>query len=39
MALPLAEKDSILEVEHLASQPYIDLTLDVMESFRGTCHT
>ena len=33
MALPLAEKDSILEVEHLASQPYIDLTLDVMESF------
>ena len=33
MALPLAEKDSILEVEHLASQPYIDLTLNVMESF------
>ena len=33
MALPLAEKGSILEVEHLASQPYIDLTLNVMESF------
>ena len=33
MALPLAGKDSILEVEHLASQPYIDLTLNVMESF------
>lgn len=33
MALPLAEQDSILEVNHLASQPYIDLTLQVMESF------
>jgi 3-phosphoshikimate 1-carboxyvinyltransferase len=33
MALPLAGEDSILEVEHLASQPYIDLTLNVMESF------
>ncbi|HPB78433.1 MAG TPA: hypothetical protein PLU09_06930, partial [Bacteroidales bacterium] len=33
MALPLAGLDSILEVEHLASQPYIDLTLNVMESF------
>lgn len=33
MALPLAEEDSILEVEHLASQMYIDMTLSVMESF------
>ncbi len=33
MALPLAETDSILEVEHLASQPYIDMTLQVMEAF------
>ena len=32
MALPLAETDSILEVEHLASQPYIDMTLQVMEA-------
>ncbi len=39
MALPLAEKDSIQEVEHLASQPYIDLTLDVNGVFRCSCHS
>ncbi len=33
MALPLAEQDSILEVEHLASRLYIDMTLSVMEAF------
>ena len=33
MALPLGEEDSIWEVGHLASQPYIDLTLSVMEAF------
>lgn len=33
MALPLAEQDSVLEVEHLSSKPYIDLTLAVMDTF------
>ena len=33
MALPLAERDSILYVENLKSKPYIDMTLSVLEAF------
>lgn len=33
MALPLAEKDSILHVENPKSRPYIDMTLDVLAAF------
>lgn len=32
-ALPLAKQDSILIVENLKSRPYIDLTLEVLQSF------
>ncbi len=37
MSLPLAEKDSVIEVENLKSIPYIDLTMRVMEQFGVTC--
>jgi len=33
VALPLAESDTVLEVEGLASRGYVDLTLDTMRSF------
>ncbi|MCD7963494.1 MAG: 3-phosphoshikimate 1-carboxyvinyltransferase [Rikenellaceae bacterium] len=33
MALPLAEKDSILNIAVLNSKPYVDMTLQVAESF------
>lgn len=33
MALPLAEKDSILEVSHLTSKPYVLMTIEVMKFF------
>jgi 3-phosphoshikimate 1-carboxyvinyltransferase len=33
VALPLAEGDSVLEVEGLASRGYVDLTLDTMRAF------
>ena len=33
MALPLAERDSILEVRNLQSRPYIDLTLRLLKLF------
>jgi 3-phosphoshikimate 1-carboxyvinyltransferase len=33
VALPLAERDSALEVEGLASRGYVDLTLDTMRAF------
>lgn len=34
MALPLLDGDSTLRVNHLKSQPYIDLTLDVLDHFQ-----
>jgi len=33
MALPMAESDSELEVDSLKSRPYVDITLEVLESF------
>ncbi len=33
MALPLAEKDSVLQVTDLKSKPYVDMTLDVLRDF------
>jgi 3-phosphoshikimate 1-carboxyvinyltransferase len=33
IALPLAESDTVLEVEGLASRGYVDLTLDTMRAF------
>jgi 3-phosphoshikimate 1-carboxyvinyltransferase len=33
IALPMAEADSVLEVEGLASRGYVDLTLDTMRAF------
>lgn len=33
MALPLAEKDSNIQVENLKSIPYIDMTLEIMDRF------
>jgi 3-phosphoshikimate 1-carboxyvinyltransferase len=33
VALPLAEADTVLEVEGLASRGYVDLTLDTMRAF------
>jgi len=33
MALPLAEKDSIIKVENLKSREYIDITVDVLKKF------
>ncbi len=32
-ALPLAPRDSVLDVSNLTSKPYIDLTIGVLESF------
>ena len=37
MSLPLAEKNSVIEVDNLRSVPYIDLTLRVMELFGVKC--
>ena len=33
MALPLAKKDSVINVKDLKSKPYIDMTLEVLKSF------
>jgi len=33
MALPLAEKDSIIKVDNLKSREYIDITIDVLKKF------
>jgi 3-phosphoshikimate 1-carboxyvinyltransferase len=33
MALPLAQSDSEIKVNNLKSQPYIDMTLDILKSF------
>ncbi len=33
MALPLAEKDSIITVDNLKSREYIDITIDVLKKF------
>jgi len=33
MALPLAEKDSVIKVDNLKSREYIDITLDVLKKF------
>lgn len=33
LALPLAEKDSVLRVASLKSRPYVDMTISVAESF------
>jgi 3-phosphoshikimate 1-carboxyvinyltransferase len=33
MALPLATEDSVIKVNNLKSKPYIDMTLQVLESF------
>jgi len=33
MAMPLASNSSVLRVDNLKSRPYIDLTLEVLESF------
>ena len=33
MALPVAEKDSVITVQNLKSKPYIDITLQVLERF------
>jgi len=33
MALPVAEKNSVVKVNNLASKPYIDMTLQVLEKF------
>ena len=38
MALPVAPKDSIIEVSDLASRPYIDLTLAVLKDFGIEVH-
>jgi 3-phosphoshikimate 1-carboxyvinyltransferase len=40
LALPYAEKDSVLKVQGLVSRPYIEMTLEVMEMFELDCkHT
>jgi len=33
MALPLAEKDSVIKVKNLASKQYIDITIEVLKEF------
>jgi len=33
MALPLAEKDSVIKVDNLKSREYIDITVDVLKKF------
>ena len=38
MALPVAEKDSVVIVNNLKSKPYIDMTLQVLERFGINIH-
>jgi 3-phosphoshikimate 1-carboxyvinyltransferase len=38
MALPLAANDSRIKVNNLKSKPYIDMTLQILESFGITIH-
>lgn len=38
MAMPLANEDTVLVVENLKSRPYLDLTLEVLNSFGITIH-
>jgi 3-phosphoshikimate 1-carboxyvinyltransferase len=33
MALPLAEKDSVIKVKNLKSRPYIDMTIGILKTF------
>ncbi len=33
MALPLAEKDSVIRVKNLKSKPYIDMTIQLLQTF------
>ncbi|MCH2197141.1 MAG: 3-phosphoshikimate 1-carboxyvinyltransferase [Flavobacteriales bacterium] len=33
MALPLAENDTVIEVDSLKSKPYVDMTLEVLDTF------
>jgi 3-phosphoshikimate 1-carboxyvinyltransferase len=33
MALPMADKDSVIQVNNLKSKPYIDMTIQLLESF------
>ena len=37
-ALPLLEEDSFLEIQNPSSQPYIDMTIEVLEHFNVTVH-
>ncbi len=38
MALPLAVKDSVIKVNDLKSKPYIDMTIQILNSFGITIH-
>jgi 3-phosphoshikimate 1-carboxyvinyltransferase len=38
MALPLAAKDSVIKVNNLKSKPYIDMTIQILNSFGITIH-
>ena len=38
MALPRAEGDSVLHVDNLQSRPYVDMTLDVLQSVGVSAH-
>ena len=38
MALPLAAKDSVIKVRNLKSKPYIDMTIQILQSFGITVH-
>ncbi len=38
MALPLAVKDSVVKVNNLKSKPYIDMTIQILNSFGITIH-
>lgn len=38
MALPLAARDSEIKVNNLKSQPYIDMTIQILKSFGITVH-
>jgi 3-phosphoshikimate 1-carboxyvinyltransferase len=38
MALPLAAKDSEIKVKNLKSKPYIDMTIQILQSFEITVH-
>jgi 3-phosphoshikimate 1-carboxyvinyltransferase len=33
MALPVAEKDSVIRVNNLKSKPYIDMTISILKDF------